>query len=118
MKNLFLLLKSTFLVLVPLLLKTTFVVGAGGAVSVQLPALSGLFSVPFLSLLGTGLYWLEILVRAVPSLAASTPLTWFLSFLEKLVPNRAFLEDGGSGVHVLQSVVKPTNPPACGFAVA
>lgn len=100
MKLLLNLLKSGLLALIPFLLHSHLGVGAGGGLSVALPPISALFDGNTIAFLGTALYWLELIVRVIPTTSAFTPLTLIIQLLQAVVPNQAVTSDGVPGVHV------------------
>ena len=107
MKSLFSILKTLALAIVPLLLHTKLVAGAGGVMAVQLPDLHGVFDATSAGgLIATAVYWLELLVRLVPTAANYAPLTIVLSILESLAPNHAATPEGTPAVFVHQSFIK------------
>lgn len=106
MKHLLNLLKAGLLALFPLLLKAKFAVGAGGLLSVVLPDLGALLGGNTLATLGTVLYWLELLVRTIPTAKDWTPLALVIQLLQAIVPNQATGPNGETGVHEPVSIFR------------
>ena len=85
--------------LLPFLAQAHLMQGAGGAISVSLPPLGDLLSGSTVALLGTVLYWLELLARIIPTAQDFTPLSFLIQLLSSIVPNQATGPAGESGVH-------------------
>lgn len=85
--------------LLPLLAQAHLTQGAGGVISVSLPPLGALLSGDTVTLLGTVLYWLELLSRIIPTAQDFTPLSFLIQLLSSIVPNQATGPAGESGVH-------------------
>lgn len=99
MKTLLNLLKAGLLAFLPLLLHSHLGIGTGGGISVALPPLVGLFDGNTLAILGTALYWLELVIRVIPTASSFTPLTLIIQLLQAIVPNQAVSPSGTPGVH-------------------
>lgn len=88
MKNLFSLLKTAFLGLLPFLLATKYVVTAGGVIHVDFPPLGTLFtSLPAFA--STFLTWYELLVRFVPTSGNYSLLSFLYRVIQSIAPNHA-----------------------------
>ena len=96
MKNLLRGFKTLFLALLPFVTSIKFSVAAGGALSLHLPALAPLAG-NYTALLATALYWLELLVRVVPTSTDFSPLNFLLQLLQAMAPNRAVSVAGVAG---------------------
>lgn len=105
MKNLFLLLKTALMALLPILAQA-HLTQAGGAISVALPPLGALLSGNTVSTIGTVLYWLELAARIIPTAQDFTPLSFVIQLLSSIVPNQAVGPAGESGVHETVSVFR------------
>ena len=111
MKHLTNFLKSAFLALIPFLFKLKLVAGAGGVLSVVLPELAHLLPADYLATAGVVLYWLELLVRTVPTVANYSPVALALQILQEIVPNQAVSATTGEpGVHENVSIFKRIFP--------
>ena len=107
MKHLTNFLKSALMGLLPLLFHLKLAAGAGGILSIVLPELAHLMPANYLVFAGVVLYWLELVVRTVPSVANYSPLAFLLQILQEIVPNQALSPTTGEpGVHENISIFK------------
>jgi hypothetical protein len=105
-KHILNLLKSGLLGLLPFLAKAKIVAGAGGVISLAFPAVGALLGGNVLAGAGVALYWLELLVRIVPTAGAYTPLTVLIQVLQAILPNQAATVDGSPAEHVQGSFLR------------
>jgi hypothetical protein len=105
-KHILNLLKSGLLGLLPFLAKAKIVAGAGGVISLAFPAVGALLGGNVLAGAGVALYWLELLVRIVPTAGAYTPLTVLIQVLQAILPNQAATVDGAPAEHVQGSFLR------------
>lgn len=104
MKNLFPTIKRLVLLLLPVLLHVKFSF-AGGVPSLSFPDFAAVFpDVPTLA--ATALYWLEIVIRLVPSFDNLSLVSLLHDVLSAIVPNVARAADGSIGEHVHELAVK------------
>lgn len=96
MKNLLRGFKTLFLALLPFVTSIKFSVAAGGAISLHLPALAPL-AANYTALFATAVYWLELLVRVIPTSTDYSPFNFVLQLLQALAPNRAVSVAGVEG---------------------
>lgn len=116
MKNLLTQIKRLALLLLPVLLHVKFNF-AGGVPSLSFPDFSAVFpDVPTFA--ATALYWLEIILRLVPSFDNLSLVSLVHDFLSALVPNRALTADGEIGEHVHELAIKIPGAGGTGAAVA
>lgn len=107
MKHLLNFLKSALMALIPLLFKLKLVAGAGGVLALVLPQLAALLPSNYLVFAGVVLYWLELLVRTVPTVADYSPIAFLLQILQEIVPNQAINPTTGeTGVHESKSLFR------------
>lgn len=111
MRNLLRAFKTLFLALLPFITSITFTVSAGGAISLHLPSL-GLLVNDHLALAATALYWLELLVRVVPTSTDYSPINFLMQLLQALAPNRAIGVGGHGGDFVNLSHYRALPVPA------
>jgi hypothetical protein len=115
LKNLLSKSKAFFLVLLPVLLHVKFSM-VGGVPAISFPDFASVFpDVPTFA--ATALYWLEIIIRFVPSFDNLSLVSLLHDFLSAIVPNRARTAEGELGEHVHELVIK-TKPGAGGTGVA
>ena len=111
MRNLLRAFKTLFLALLPFITSITFTVSAGGAISLHLPALGPLLN-DYTALAATALYWLELLVRVVPTSTDYSPVNFLVQLLQALAPNRAVSAAGHGGDFVTLSHYRAAPVPA------
>lgn len=92
--------------LLPFLAQAHLMQGAGGVISVSLPPLGELLNGNTLAVLGTVLYWLELLARIIPTAQDFTPLSFLIQLLSSIVPNQATGPAGEPGVHEPVSIFR------------
>jgi hypothetical protein len=98
MKNLLPKIKQFFLLLLPVLLHVKFSF-AGGVPALSFPDFGAVFpDVPTFA--ATALYWLEILLRIVPTFDNLSIVSLLHEVLASLVPNRALNGAGEVGEHI------------------